>query len=171
MLVVKNLPANTGNIRDTGSIPGSGRSTGGGHGNPPQYSCLEHPIDRGAWRARIHRVTKSRTWLKQFSTHEYMQSVFSYTPSRASTVIKGRTGDFLKAWRPPTPGSLEDHVSVTASPSLNGTEKTLPGCWADWRIPGGVALLWGWWCLPLVLLLLPFLHEQFPHVSPVWSVH
>ena len=56
MLVVKNLP---GNIRDTGLIPGSGRSPGGGHGNPFQYSCLENPMDRGAWQAMVHRVAKS----------------------------------------------------------------------------------------------------------------
>ena len=48
-LVVKNLPANAGDIRDMGSIPGPGRSLGGGHGNPLQYSCLKNPIDRGAW--------------------------------------------------------------------------------------------------------------------------
>ena len=50
-LVVKNLPANAGAMRDTGSIPGSGRSPGGGHGSPLQYSSLEHPMDRGAWWA------------------------------------------------------------------------------------------------------------------------
>ena len=50
-LVVKNPPANAGGIRDVGSIPGSGRSPLGGHGNPLQYSCLENPMDRGAWRA------------------------------------------------------------------------------------------------------------------------
>ena len=60
-LVVKNLPANVEDIRDTGSTPGSGRSPGGGHGNPFHYSCLEHPMDRGAWWATIHGVTKSRT--------------------------------------------------------------------------------------------------------------
>ena len=65
MLVVQNLPANAGDIRDVGSIPGSGRSLGGGHGNPLQYSCLEHPMDRGAWWATVHRVTKSQTWLKR----------------------------------------------------------------------------------------------------------
>ena len=62
--VVKNLPANTGNIKDTGSILGSGRSPGGGHGNPLQYSCLENPMDRGAWWAIVHRVAKSQTLLK-----------------------------------------------------------------------------------------------------------
>ena len=63
-LVVKNLPANIEDIRDVHSIPGLGRSLGGGHGNPLQYSCLENPTDRGAWRAIVHKVAKSRTWLK-----------------------------------------------------------------------------------------------------------
>ena len=55
--MVKNPPANAGNIKDAGSIPGVGRSPGGGHGNPPQYSCLESPMDRAAWRATVHGVT------------------------------------------------------------------------------------------------------------------
>ena len=49
VLVVKNTPANAGDVRDAGSIPGSGRFHGGGHGNPFQYSCLENPMDRGTW--------------------------------------------------------------------------------------------------------------------------
>ena len=57
-LVVKNLLANAGDIKEVGSIPGSGRSPGGGHGNPLQYSCLENPMDREAWRATVHGVTK-----------------------------------------------------------------------------------------------------------------
>ena len=57
-LVVKNPPANAGNIRDMDLIPGSGRSPGRGHGNPLQYSCLEKPMDRGAWRATVHGVSK-----------------------------------------------------------------------------------------------------------------
>ena len=59
--VVKNLPTKGRDIRDTGSIPGSRRSPGGGNGNPLQYCCLENPMDRGAWWATIHSVTKSRT--------------------------------------------------------------------------------------------------------------
>ena len=55
--VVKNPPANA---RDVGSIPGLGRSPGGEHGNPLQYSCLENPMDRGAWQATVHEVTKSQ---------------------------------------------------------------------------------------------------------------
>jgi len=58
VLVVKNLPANAGDIKDMGLIPGSGRSPGGGHGSPLQYSCLENPMDREAWLATVHRVAK-----------------------------------------------------------------------------------------------------------------
>ena len=57
--MVKNPPATTGDIRDVGLIPGSGRSPGGGRGNPPQYSCLENPMDRGAWWAAVHGVSES----------------------------------------------------------------------------------------------------------------
>ena len=64
MSVVKNPPANTGNVRDTGLILGSGRSPGEGHGNTFHYSCLENPMDRGAWKPIVHRVTKSQTRLK-----------------------------------------------------------------------------------------------------------
>ena len=63
-LVVKNPPANAGDIRDVGLIPESGRSFGRGHGNPLQYFCLEHPMDRGAWQATVLRVVESRTQLK-----------------------------------------------------------------------------------------------------------
>ena len=58
---VKNPPATVGDERDSGSIPGSGRSPGGGNGNPLQYSCLENPMDRGAWQATVHGVTESDT--------------------------------------------------------------------------------------------------------------
>ena len=60
-LVVKNPPANAGDIRDTDSIPGSGRSPGGGHSNPLQYSCLENPMDRRAWWATVRRVAELDT--------------------------------------------------------------------------------------------------------------
>ena len=69
MLMVKNSPANAGDVRDLGSIPGSGRSPGGGHGNPLVYSCLENPTDRGAWWATVHEVTKGQTRLKRLSAH------------------------------------------------------------------------------------------------------
>ena len=68
-LVVKNPTASVGDIRDLSSIPGSGRSPEGGHGNPLQYSHLENPMDRGAWRAIVHGIAKSWTGLKRLSTH------------------------------------------------------------------------------------------------------
>ena len=68
VLVVKNLPTSAGDIRDMASVPGLGRSSGGGHGNPLQYSCLENPMDRGAWLATVHRVAKSQTQLKPLCT-------------------------------------------------------------------------------------------------------
>ena len=60
--MVKNMPANAG---DAGSITGSGRSPGEGNGNPLQYSCLENPMDRGAWRATVHEVSKSQIQLSE----------------------------------------------------------------------------------------------------------
>ena len=60
-LAVRNLPANAGDVRDAGSIPGSGRSPGGGHGTPLQYSCLENPMYRGVWRATVRGRTESDT--------------------------------------------------------------------------------------------------------------
>ena len=65
-LGVKNLPVNAGDTGDAGSIPGSGRSQGGGNGSPLQYACLGNPMDRGAWWATVHGVRESRTRL---STH------------------------------------------------------------------------------------------------------
>ena len=59
--MVKILPASAGDVRDTGSIPGSGRFPGGGRGNPLQYSCLENSMDRGTWQTIVHGVTKSWT--------------------------------------------------------------------------------------------------------------
>ena len=61
VLVVKSLPANAGDVRDKGLIPGSGSSPGGEHGNPLQYSCLENPMDRARW-AKVYGVAKS--WIQ-----------------------------------------------------------------------------------------------------------
>ena len=64
VLVVKNLPANAGDMGDTSSIPGLGRSPGEGNGNPLQCSCLENPMDRGAWQATVYGVEESQIQLK-----------------------------------------------------------------------------------------------------------
>ena len=70
--MVKNSPANAGDIRDLGSMPRLGRSPGGGYGDPLQYSCLENPMDRGAWWATVHAVTKSQISL---STYNYLRKL------------------------------------------------------------------------------------------------
>ena len=73
--MVKNPPANAGDVRETGSIPGLGRSSGGGHGNPLQDSCLKNSMDRGAWQAKARllafAVAKSQTRLKRLSMHTH----------------------------------------------------------------------------------------------------
>ena len=66
--MAKNLPANAGDAGDSDSIPGSGRDPGGGNDNPPQYFCLDHPRDRGAWWAAVHGVAKSQA---QLSMHAH----------------------------------------------------------------------------------------------------
>ena len=81
VLVIKNLPASAGDLRDEGSVPESGRSPGGGHGNPLQYSCLDNHMDRGAWWDTVHRVTKSQIRLKWLST--------STNPTYCYSSIKG----------------------------------------------------------------------------------
>ena len=86
VLVVKNLPANAGDVRDMDSIPGSERSPGGGHGKPLQYSCLEHPMDRGAWQATVHRVAQRWTWLKRLSTDATSNSNSRYRPKRNESI-------------------------------------------------------------------------------------
>ena len=67
----KEPTCHAGDMRDPGSIPGSGRSPEGEHNNPFQYSCLENPMDRGAWQAIAHRVANSRTQVKQCSMHAH----------------------------------------------------------------------------------------------------
>ena len=74
VLVIKNLPASAGDLKDTGSIPRSGRSAGGEHSNPLQYSCLENPMYRGALWATVHRVAQAQTQLNWLSRHAFADS-------------------------------------------------------------------------------------------------
>ena len=78
VLVVKNPPANAGDIRVAGLVPGLGRSPGGGHGNPSQYSCLENPMDRRPWQATVHGVAVSRMRL----------SAHTHTHAHTATAIR-----------------------------------------------------------------------------------
>ena len=74
--LVKNLPASAGDVSDVSSILGSGRSPGGGLGNPLQYSCLDNPTDGGPWQATVHRVTENWTRLKRLHTHTRTLLIF-----------------------------------------------------------------------------------------------
>ena len=78
--MIKNLPANAGDTRDIDLAPGSGRSPGEGNGKPRQYSCLENPMDRGAWWATVHGVAKSWTGLSEHAhTHTHTQITFIFS--------------------------------------------------------------------------------------------
>ena len=77
--MVKNLPVSAGDSKDTGSIPGSGRSPGEGNGNPLQCSCLKNLMDRWAWQATVHGVSKSCTWLSDWAhthTHTHIHTIW-----------------------------------------------------------------------------------------------
>ena len=91
-LLVKNLPANAGYARDVGSIPGSGRCPGGRHGYAFQYPCLENSMNREAWQAAVHGVTKSWTRLKQLSTR-----MRAHTHTHTHTALL-RAGYILLRW-------------------------------------------------------------------------
>ena len=85
------------NAQDPGSIPGLGISPGEGNGNPLQYSCLENPMDRGAWQATVHRVTKSQTWLNNFTGKEKKSQILP----RICTAFPGKRPQSLPAVRSP----------------------------------------------------------------------
>ena len=99
--MVKNLPANAGDTGDAGLIPGSGRSPGGGNGNPLQYSWLEKPMDRGAWRATVHVVAKRQTQMSdQVHTcvHTHTQNCI-YASSLFKILRTFWTGDVIRHFR------------------------------------------------------------------------
>ena len=104
-LVVKRLPADVGDLRDAGSIPGSGRCPGGGYCNSLQYSCLEKSMDRGAWRAMVHRVSSSRSRRKRLARIQTQrhQSVSSKTPLLLPSVLNP---SLLVLLDPPSPTHL-----------------------------------------------------------------
>ena len=83
--MVKNPSVNAGDIRDKSSIPGLGRSPGGGHGNPLQYSCLQTPTDRGAWWVRVHGVTRSQTQLSMRAQLSKAPLLTSFSSNVSST--------------------------------------------------------------------------------------
>ena len=106
------------NVGDSGSTPRLGRSPGGGHGIPLQYSCLENPTDWGAWWATIHRMVNSQTRLKQLSTHTgcTFVDVLPYVRTyKVTTVTKTKANPSSKSWlillcNPPFPSSLQADI-------------------------------------------------------------
>ena len=100
-LMVKNPPANAGDTREVGSIPGSGRSPGIGNGNPLQYSCLENSMDRGAWWAMVHGVIQS--WAR-LNTKKSTWSLYLWSSQGQLLARSGGLPD--RAEPTPTPVSL-----------------------------------------------------------------
>ena len=107
-LVVKNPPTNAGDLRDTGSIPRLRRHPVEGHGNPLQYSCLENPMDRGAWWATVHGVAKSQTRLKRLSTQPLI--IFP-TKNRLNKSQKQLTCTYKVSDTPGVPLKLPWHLA------------------------------------------------------------
>ena len=110
--MVKNPHANAGGIRDTGSIPGLGRSPGEGHGNPVQYSCLENPMDRGARRAIVHRASKSWTRQKQLSSSGSIASLV--TQMVKSLLAMWETWVRSLGWEDPLEKGMATQSSILA---------------------------------------------------------
>ena len=90
--MVKKPPADAGDIRDVVLIPALGRSPGGGHGNPLQYSYLENPMDRGDWQSTVRRVTKSRTWLKLLCRHAHISTRIKFHRFVPCVLLDSHTG-------------------------------------------------------------------------------
>ena len=156
VLVVKNLTANAGDVRDMGSIPGSGRFTRGGHGNPLQYSCLENPMDSGAWQATVHRVTQSQARLKQ----PHVQCDSGWTPASAGIWIDEiihMAATWLCDWLPVKPQDAKAWVSFLGRQHFTGVATRC--CDSPGR---GCLEAWAWFLLgrgfcPCALLLCWFL--------------
>ena len=100
--MIKNLPASAGNLRDTCSITGLGRFPRGGHGNPLQFSCLENPMNRGAWCATTHMVIKSWMWLRWINMHTVVYAPIFSVRNKAYN---------LKSIKE----KLSSHTNITAS--------------------------------------------------------
>ena len=129
--VVKNLPAEAGDPGDAGLILGLGRSPGGGNGNLLQYSCLENPMDRRAWGATVHRVTKSQTWLKQLGMHACML-VKSRSQHWSPTWQKWSQRNGMSLTESASPLDSKDHevgICLTHSWMLLGLSNTINTSW------------------------------------------
>ena len=125
-LVVKNPPASAGDIRDAGSIPGLGRSSEGGNGKPLQYSCLENPMDRGAWRATVQGVKKSQTRLSHTHTHTHTHTRTNLGASHVVLMLKEPTSQC---------GRLKRRSLIPGSKDPLGEGMATHSSVLAWRIP------------------------------------
>ena len=144
----KNPPVNAGDIRDSGSIPGSRRSPGEGNGNSLQHSCLKSSMDRGAWWATVHGVARSQTRLKQLSTphapHGYTEAL-APRPSECDHIwrkglyrghqVKMRSWEGIQTQFDGcfhTGGNLETYIQIGRTPRVDGRQGS--GWWVghDW---------------------------------------
>ena len=116
-LVVKKLPASAADIRDAGSIPGSGRSPEGGHGNPLHYSYLENPMDRGAWWATVHRVAKRRTcWSDLAHADTWLCGMWLWMVLCSNHFLDSQKvvpGNLLNIFEPPFPWVYTEMIPTT----------------------------------------------------------
>ena len=136
VLVVKNPLANERGIKDMGSIPGSGRSPGGGHGNPLQYSYLENPMDRGAWWVTVHGVTRSQTRLKWLYTHTQARNLCPrahYLLFSHSVMSNASQPHGLRHTRfpcPPSPGRCSNSCSFSVwwHPTISSSVVPFSSC-------------------------------------------
>ena len=118
----ENPPANAGDVRDVGSIPGLGRSPGEGNANPFQYSCLRNPVDRGAWQETVHGITMDMSLSKLW---EIMKNREAWHAA-AYGVAKSRT--WLSNWTTTTRKSIRNNLR----PVMSQLVKNLPAMWETW---------------------------------------
>ena len=144
--MVKNLPANAGDVRDAGSTPGSGRSQGG-HGDPLQCSRLENPLDGGAWWAMGHRVAQRRPWLKRPSTYS-LHSVVLLSAVRQSELALRVQIPLCSGARHPTPVFLPIEPyrqgSLVGCRSWGRTEVNAPEAAEYTHMHTHIPVLGGW---------------------------
>ena len=156
--MVKNPPAKAGDIRNLGSVLVWGRSTGGGHGNPLQNSCLENPMDRGAWWATVHRVTKNCDWSHLARTHTFRYiyihttsiNIYIYIYTFSHLILQDKLS---VPFRGPAVTGSPQLTFVAAPPSLSKTWEPCywwglsaqPLPWFSHFLLSWVVYLVGWW--------------------------
>ena len=120
--MLKNLAANVGDVRDLSLVPGLGRSLGEGNGNPVQYSCLENPMDIGAWWSTVYGVAKSRTQLSTEHTHTSVLQLVSCTADQKTAFLFLRMMRFCRS----RPNGLSDRTcKASETCSISGLNLNL----------------------------------------------